>query len=112
MNQTLAAWLKEQAMGMAIGAVIGGFAIMILYAILRRVQKSWWIWASVASVAMLFLLMVLAPVYIAPIFNKYTTLEDPKIRDPILSLARATRFPPSTSTFLMRPSRPNASVPT
>jgi STE24 endopeptidase len=93
MNQTLGAWLKEQAKGMAVGVVIGGIAIMVLYAILRRVQKSWWIWASVASLAMLFLLMVLAPVFIAPIFNQYTYLEDPKIRDPILSLARANEIP-------------------
>jgi STE24 endopeptidase len=93
MNQTLSAWLGEQAIGIAVGAVIGGFALMILYEILRRVQKAWWIWASVASVAMLFLLMVLAPVYIAPLFNQYKTLEDPKIRDPILSLARANEIP-------------------
>jgi STE24 endopeptidase len=92
-NQTLGAWLAEQGIGMAVGAVLGGIAIMILYAILRRVQKSWWIWASVASVAMLFLLLALAPVYIAPLFNEYHTLDDPKLRDPILSLARANEIP-------------------
>jgi STE24 endopeptidase len=92
-NQTLGAWLAEQGIGMAVGAVLGGVAIMVLYAILRRVQKSWWIWASVASVAMLFLLLSLAPVYIAPLFNEYHTLDDPKLRDPILSLARANEIP-------------------
>ena len=30
-----------------------------------------------------------APVYVAPLFNTYTPLEDARIRDPILSLARA-----------------------
>jgi STE24 endopeptidase len=92
-NQSLGAWLAEQGIGMAVGAVLGGIAIMILYAILRRVQKSWWIWASVASVALLFLLLALAPVYIAPLFNEYHTLDDPKLRDPILSLARANEIP-------------------
>jgi STE24 endopeptidase len=92
-NQTLGAWLAEQGIGMAVGAVLGGVAIMILYAILRRVQKSWWIWASVASVALLFLVLALAPVYIAPLFNEYHTLDDPKLRDPILSLARANEIP-------------------
>lgn len=51
------------------------------------------IWASVASVAFLFVVSLLAPVYIAPLFNKYNTLDDPKIRDPILSLARANEIP-------------------
>ena len=34
-----------------------------------------------------------APVLIEPIFNKYTPLTDPKIRDPILALARANEIP-------------------
>jgi len=92
-DQPLGDWLKDQAIGIAVGAVLGGIAIMVLYAILRRVQKSWWIWASVASVALLFVIISLAPVYIAPLFNKYETLNDPKLRDPILSLARANEIP-------------------
>jgi STE24 endopeptidase len=31
----------------------------------------------------------IAPIYVAPLFNKYTRLDDPKVRDPILTLARA-----------------------
>jgi STE24 endopeptidase len=92
-NQTFAAWLSDQGIGMAVGAVLGGIAIMVLYAILQIVRNSWWIWASVASVAMLFVITALAPVYIAPLFNTYHTLDDPKIRDPILSLARANEIP-------------------
>jgi STE24 endopeptidase len=92
-NQSLGPWLGEQAIGLAVGAVLGGVAIMILYAILRVVQKSWWIWASVSAVALLFVVLALAPVYIAPLFNEYHTLDDPKFRDPILSLARANEIP-------------------
>ncbi len=92
-DQPLGDWLKDQAIGIAVSAVLGGIAIMVLYSILRRVQKSWWIWASVTAVALLFVLISLAPVYIAPLFNKYETLNDPKVRDPILSLARANEIP-------------------
>jgi STE24 endopeptidase len=92
-NQTFAAWLGEQGIGIAVGAVLGGVAIMILYAILRRVRQAWWIWASVASVALLFVVSALAPVFIAPLFNTYHTLDDAKVRDPILSLARANEIP-------------------
>src|ERR1019366_1393619 len=31
----------------------------------------------------------IAPVYLAPLFNKYTMLQDSRIKDPILSMARA-----------------------
>ncbi len=93
MNQTLPAWLVEQAIGIAVGAVIGAVALLVLYAILQLLQKSWWIWASVASFVLLFVLIVLSPVFIAPLFNNYTALQDPKVRDPILSLARANEIP-------------------
>jgi STE24 endopeptidase len=92
-NQTLGAWLGDQGKEIAVGAVLGAVGIMILYAILRRVKQAWWIWASVASVALLFVISALAPVYIAPLFNEYHTLDDPTIRDPILSLARANQIP-------------------
>jgi STE24 endopeptidase len=92
-NQTFGAWLRDASIGMAVLAVVGGIALMVLYAILQRVQKSWWIWASVASLAFMFVFALLAPVYIAPLFNDYKTLDDPKVRDPILSLARANEIP-------------------
>ena len=36
---------------------------------------------------------LIAPVYISPLFNKYKKLEDPRIKDPILSMARANGIP-------------------
>jgi STE24 endopeptidase len=36
---------------------------------------------------------LIAPVYIAPLFNQYKKLEDTKIKDPILSMARANGIP-------------------
>ena len=36
---------------------------------------------------------LIAPVYIAPLFNKYTKLQDASIKDPILSMARANGIP-------------------
>jgi len=36
---------------------------------------------------------VIAPVYIAPLFNQYKKLEDPRVKDPILSMARANGIP-------------------
>jgi STE24 endopeptidase len=38
---------------------------------------------------------LIAPVYISPLFNKYKTLQDSRIKDPILSMARANGIPAS-----------------
>jgi STE24 endopeptidase len=47
---------------------------------------------------------LVAPVYINPIFNKYTKLADPKVRDPILAMARANGIP-ATDVYEMDASR-------
>jgi STE24 endopeptidase len=44
-------------------------------------------------IAFLALVTLIAPVYISPLFNTYTKLEDATVRDPILSLARANGIP-------------------
>jgi STE24 endopeptidase len=46
-------------------------------------------------IAFLAFVSLIAPVYIAPLFNQYKKLEDPRIKDPILSMARANGIPAS-----------------
>jgi STE24 endopeptidase len=43
--------------------------------------------------ALLIFSMVIGPVYLAPLFNTYTRLEEPVVRGPILGLARAQGVP-------------------
>ena len=88
-NQTFGPWAGDQAKAFAIDLVFGGLALVVLYGVLRRAPRAWWLWGSVTSVAILVVAILLGPVYFAPLFNKYKPLSDPKVRDPILSLARA-----------------------
>jgi len=88
-TQTFGPWLGDQLKGLAVGVVFGGLLIMALYGVVRRLPRTWWIWGAVTSLAFLAFFALIAPVFVAPLFNKYTRLEDPAIRDPILSMARA-----------------------
>jgi STE24 endopeptidase len=94
-NQTFGPWFGEQMIGLAIGAILGGVAVVGLFSLVRRLGQSWWIWGAVVSVIFLAFTAVIAPVFIAPLFNKYTKLQDPKIKDPILSMAHANGIPAS-----------------
>jgi STE24 endopeptidase len=88
-TQNFPAWLTDELKGLGLGLIIGGVALTLLYAVLRWKPRTWWIWGTVVSVLLGAVLIVLGPVFIEPVFNHYTELKDPAVREPILSLARA-----------------------
>jgi STE24 endopeptidase len=88
-TQTFGPWLGDQLKALAVGVVFGGLLMMALYGIVRRLPRTWWIWGAATSLVFLTFFALMEPVYVAPLFNKYTRLEDAAIRDPILSMARA-----------------------
>jgi Zn-dependent protease with chaperone function len=92
-TQTFGPWFGDQAKGFGVMLIAGSLVTTALYAVLRRVGASWWLWAS--GVAVLFSAVggMIAPVYIAPLFNTYTRLADETIRTPVLSMARANGIP-------------------
>ncbi len=87
-NQTLLPWLGDLGKALLVNVVLGAVVFPFLYAVLRRV-RAWWVWGSLVAVAFVMIVQLVAPVFIMPLFNAYTKLEDPAIRGPILSLARA-----------------------
>jgi len=92
-TQTFGPWMRDQLVGLAVGAVLGSVAVVGLYAIVRRIGNSWWVWGAVASVFFTGIIFLIGPVYIAPLFNTYKKLENAKIKESILSLARANGIP-------------------
>lgn len=52
----------------------------------------WWVWASAFTVAFQLVIFLLYPVLIAPLFNKFTPLEEGELKDRLLDLADRCRF--------------------
>jgi STE24 endopeptidase len=92
-NMTFAAWLGDQCKMLGIAVAIGAVAVPVLYGILRRAPRTWWIWGSVAAVVLVAFVSTIFPVFIAPVFNRYTVLTDERVAAPILSMARANGIP-------------------
>jgi STE24 endopeptidase len=93
-SQSFGGWMGDQLKGVAIALVLAGcLALPLLYWVLRKAPRTWWLWGAVVALLLLVLGIAVAPVFIEPIFNKYTELQDPALREPILSLARANGIP-------------------
>jgi STE24 endopeptidase len=92
-TQTFGPWMGDQVKELGVNLVLGGVLAMLLFGVVRRLPRTWWTWGSVVTILFLTFTALIEPVYIVPIFNKVTRLNDPKIVDPILSMARANGIP-------------------
>jgi STE24 endopeptidase len=88
-NQTFGSWLVDQIKGLGEGVVLDGVGLTLVYLVVRRFPRGWVIAASVVAVALLVVNVAIAPVYLDPLFNTSTPLTDARVRDPILTMARA-----------------------
>ncbi|MGA2119571.1 MAG: M48 family metallopeptidase [Bryobacteraceae bacterium] len=93
LNQSFGPWMGEQMVSLGVGVVLGAILMVPLFGLVRRLGKSWWVWGATLTIVFAAFVSLIAPVYIAPLFNKYTTVQDRQIRDPILSMARANGIP-------------------
>jgi len=93
LNQSFGPWMGELMISLAVSVVLGAILVVPLFGLVRRLGKNWWVWGATLTIVFAAFVSLIAPVYIAPLFNKYTTVQDPQIRDPILSMARANGIP-------------------
>jgi len=86
-TQTLRAWLIDEVKGGALGIVLGGLVIEVIYAVLRSAPETWWLWATAFMLLFNVILANLAPVLIFPIFYKFKPLEDAELVARLTALA-------------------------
>ena len=66
--------------------------LWVLFFFMEKTGSFWWIWASVFVVLFQLIVFLLYPVLIAPLFNKFTPLEDGELKDKLLGLAERCSF--------------------
>ena len=86
-NQTLRGWVSDQIKGALVGGAIGGLLLEGTYWLLRVAPDLWWLWAGLAYVLFAVVLSNLAPVLIAPLFYKFTPLDDENLTARLTGLA-------------------------
>ena len=92
-TQTFGPWFGEQLIALIVALIFLPIVLVVLYGVFRIAPKSWWLWGTAVIAVFGMLGSFIFPVYVAPLFNKYKTITDPTIRDPILAMARANEIP-------------------
>ena len=94
-NQTFLQWLGDFGIGFGVNFVAMIVLLTVIYAVIRASQTLWWLWGTVVAVIFLAFMMLIAPVFIAPLTNHYEPLKPSPLKTEILSLAKANGIPAS-----------------
>ena len=71
-----------------IGAMLGlSVVLWIPYLLLRRSPRRWWLYAGLASLPISTLMLVITPIWVDPLFNRYESLKDQALESRVLALA-------------------------
>jgi STE24 endopeptidase len=93
MNQTFASWTVDAAKAFGIGLIINALLFMLVFWVIRHFRRSWWLIGTGVAAVVVMLGALIAPVFIAPLFNKYTELPAGAVRDRIVAIAVANHIP-------------------
>lgn len=89
---TVGTWWMDRLKGAVLGILLGLPLLALLLYLFNEAGRFWWLWAWGALLAFQGILLVLAPVLILPLFNKFQPLPAGPLRDRLLKLAERTGF--------------------
>ncbi|MFZ6690442.1 M48 family metallopeptidase [Undibacterium sp. SXout20W] len=106
-KMTPALFFGDMLKSTALGAVIGLPLIWVVLTLMDKSGALWWLYAWVVWSGFQLLMMLIYPSVIAPIFNKFTPLEDDSLRSRIEGLMQRVGFA-SKGLFVMDGSKRSA----
>lgn len=90
-KSTLGLWITDKIKGFCIGFVLGVPVLaMILW--LVSVSDFWWLWGFLFFFVFQLVMLVVYPMFIMPLFNKFEELPEGDLRKQLMDLANRTGF--------------------
>ncbi len=84
-------WI-DKLKGWLLGLILGIPLLTGLLWLMERLGPTWWIWGASLVIGFQFILLVIYPILIAPLFNKFTPLEDGEMKHQLMALADKCQF--------------------
>jgi Zn-dependent protease with chaperone function len=75
-TQGVGSWLLDQGRGLLVAGVTSAVTALVFFGLVRWQPRTWWLWGWAAFSLLTALLVFLYPLVIAPLFNKFTPLQD------------------------------------
>jgi STE24 endopeptidase len=87
-TQDVMGWLSDRGRALAVGAATSAITAVAFFGVVRWQPRTWWVWGWIAFTGLSAALVFLWPVVVAPLFNRFTPLEE-GLAARVRALARA-----------------------
>ncbi|MFZ6743951.1 M48 family metallopeptidase [Undibacterium sp. JH2W] len=91
-KMTLGLFFTDMVKNTLIGAVLGLPLIWVILTLMEKAGSLWWLYAWAFFIGFQMLVMLIFPVVIAPLFNKFWPLDNEEVRERIENLSKRVSF--------------------
>ncbi len=92
-TQTFAGWMKDELIDFWINYGIMLIIVTVLYWLIQKSRKRWWLYAWFLSIPFTLFMMFLQPVVIDPLYNDFYPLKNKELEAKILAMADKANIP-------------------
>jgi Zn-dependent protease with chaperone function len=94
-SQPFPAWLGDQVKTAVVGVVLLGLVplLWLVYTAITRSPRRWWLWLAAGTLPVIVIGILIQPILIDPLFNRFTPLRDRHLEARILALAQRADIP-------------------
>ena len=86
-NQAFGKWLTDALIQLGVALAIGYIVVLGLYQLLRKSPRRWWLYSGLAAIPFVLVVLLVAPIWIEPLFNKFGPMKDHALEQKIVALA-------------------------
>jgi STE24 endopeptidase len=92
-SQPIGDFLFQSTLSTVITSIIAAILLTGVYWLIRRTGKRWWLWSGGLVAATMAFIILLSPVLIEPLFNKYEPVPAGEVHDAVVEMAGRAGVP-------------------
>lgn len=91
-NMTVKLWITDQIKSLVISLVFAALLTFAASLFFVKCPQSWWFILAAVLIAFTFIMQIIYPKFIAPLFNKFEPLPEGEVKDKITAILDKTGF--------------------
>lgn len=91
-HMTFKLWITDQIKSLAISLIFAALLTFIASLFFVKCPQSWWFILAAVLIVFTFIMQIIYPKFIAPLFNKFEPLPEGEVKDKIMEILNKTGF--------------------